>query len=66
MRMLNIDIETYSSVDITRSGVYAYVNAPDFEILLIAYALSKDGEDGPVKLLIWLPERKCRIICETP
>ncbi|AKN33789.1 XRE family transcriptional regulator [Clostridium carboxidivorans P7] len=36
--MLSIDIETYSSVDITKSGVYAYTEAEDFEILLFAYA----------------------------
>ena len=34
---LSIDIETYSSVDLVKSGVYAYTAAPDFEILLFAY-----------------------------
>ena len=43
MTILSIDIETYSSVDLTKSGVYAYTEAPDFEILLFGYAL----EDGP-------------------
>lgn len=38
MRELSIDIETYSSVDLTKSGVYAYSSAPDFRILLFAYA----------------------------
>lgn len=37
MRPLGIDIETYSSADIAKTGVYAYAEAPDFEILLIAY-----------------------------
>ena len=37
MRTLGIDIETYSSNDI-RYGVYKYVDAPDFEILLFGYA----------------------------
>ena len=37
MRTMSIDIETYSSVDLKEAGVYAYVDAPDFEILLIAY-----------------------------
>ena len=32
-----IDIETYSSVDLTKSSVYAYTEADDFEILLIGY-----------------------------
>lgn len=47
MRELGIDIETYSSVDLIKSGVYAYVNAPDFTILLFAYAF----DDGPVELV---------------
>lgn len=37
MRHLNIDIETYSSNDIG-AGVYKYVEAEDFQILLFAYA----------------------------
>ena len=43
MRQLAIDIETYSGVDLTKSGVYAYSSAPDFRILLFAYAY--DDED---------------------
>jgi len=39
MKTLAIDIETYSSVDLIEAGVYAYVDAPDFEILLIAYCI---------------------------
>lgn len=46
MRELSIDIETYSSKDLTESGVYAYANAPDFQILLFAYAF----DDGEVKI----------------
>lgn len=42
MREMSIDIETYSSVDIRTAGAYAYAQAPDFEILLIAYQM--DGE----------------------
>ena len=42
MREMSIDIETYSSVDLTKSGVYAYVNAPDFEILLFSYAFDSE------------------------
>lgn len=44
---LNIDIETYSSVDIKKAGLYRYVQAPDFQILLFAY--SWDGE--PVRVI---------------
>ena len=44
MRELGIDIETYSSNDLPSCGVYKYVEAPDFTILLFAYSV--DG--GPV------------------
>nr|WP_319488498.1 DNA polymerase [uncultured Caproiciproducens sp.] len=36
---LNIDLETYSSVPITKSGLYKYVQSPDFQILLFGYSL---------------------------
>lgn len=45
MRELGIDIETYSSNDLVGGGVYKYVEAPDFTILLFAYSI--DG--GPVQ-----------------
>ncbi|WP_462385382.1 DNA polymerase [Intestinibacillus massiliensis] len=44
---LSVDIETYSSVPIAKSGLYKYVQSPDFEILLLAYSL--DG--APVEAL---------------
>ena len=43
---LSIDLETYSSVDIKKSGAQAYMRSPDFEILLFAYNL--DGEHKAV------------------
>jgi DNA polymerase len=39
MHTLSIDIETYSSTDLIKSGVYKYAQAPDFTILLFAYSL---------------------------
>lgn len=39
---LYIDLETYSSVDLKTSGVYKYVESPDFEIVLLAYAFDDD------------------------
>jgi len=36
MKELGLDLETYSSVDIGKSGVYRYSESPDFEILLFA------------------------------
>ena len=47
MRTLAIDIETYSSVSLQKSGVYAYAESPDFEILLFGYA----WDDGPVEVI---------------
>lgn len=41
---LFIDVETYSSVDIKESGAYKYIESPDFEILILGYAL----DNGPV------------------
>ena len=46
-RRLFIDLETYSGVDISKAGAFKYVESPDFEILLLAYAL----DDGPVEVL---------------
>lgn len=40
--VLGIDIETFSSVDLPKCGVYRYVEAPDFEILLFAYAFDDE------------------------
>lgn len=39
MKNLEIDIETYSSVDLKKSGVYKYAESPDFEILLFGYSV---------------------------
>lgn len=47
MKELHIDIETYSSINLNKSGVYRYAEAPDFEILLFGYAI----DDGPVHVL---------------
>lgn len=42
MQTLGIDIETFSDVDLIKSGVYAYTASPHFEILLLAYAFDDD------------------------
>jgi DNA polymerase len=63
MQTLTIDIETFSSADLKTSGVYKYVQASDFEILLFAYAVDEDaveivdlaqGEGLPEKILVAL------------
>lgn len=46
-RTLAIDIETFSSVDLKKSGVYKYAEAPDFEIQLFSYSYN----EGPVTTL---------------
>lgn len=38
MRLLHIDLETYSSVNLQKAGLYKYVQSPDFQILLFAYS----------------------------
>lgn len=43
MRTISIDIESYSSVDLAKSGVYRYIESSDFEILLFGYSI--DGSD---------------------
>lgn len=45
MQTLSIDLETFSSQPLQKTGVYRYVESPDFEILLFAYSV--DG--GPVR-----------------
>ena len=47
MRTISIDIETYSSVDLAKSGVYRYAEAPDFEIILFGYSV----DAGPVQVV---------------
>lgn len=39
MKTINIDIETFSSTNISKSGVYKYVESEDFEVLLFAYSI---------------------------
>ena len=47
MTVLQIDLETYSSVDLKTCGIHRYVESPDFEILLFAYAY----DDDPVQVI---------------
>ena len=47
MKTLSIDIETYSSADLGKCGVYRYAEAPDFEILLFGYS----ADSGPVQVV---------------
>lgn len=47
MKTISIDIETYSSVNLAKSGVYKYSESDDFEILLFAYSV----DDSEVKVV---------------
>ena len=47
MSTLRIDLETYSDVDLKKSGVHRYVESPSFEILLLAFAF----DDEPVSVI---------------
>ena len=46
MKSLGIDLETFSSVDLLKCGVYRYASSPDFDILLFGYSV--DGGDVQV------------------
>ena len=63
MREIGIDIETYSSNDLTSCGVYKYVEADDFTILLFSYSVDggavqcvdfAQGETLPAEILVAL------------
>ena len=47
MHQISIDIETYSSVNLAKSGAYPYAASSDFELLLFGYAV----DFGPVKVI---------------
>jgi DNA polymerase len=47
MKSLSIDLETFSDVDLNKSGVYRYTESPAFEILLFGFA----RDDDPVTVL---------------
>ena len=63
MKTLSIDLETYSSADIGKTGVYRYSESPDFEILLFGYSIDgapvqlvdlMNGEQIPAEVLVAL------------
>ena len=39
MKTLSLDLETYSSADLNKTGVYRYAESPDFAILLFGYSV---------------------------
>lgn len=47
LKSIEIDIETFSSVDLAKCGVYRYAESPDFDILLFGYSV----DDGDVQVV---------------
>ncbi|MBA5728547.1 DNA polymerase [Aerococcaceae bacterium INB8] len=47
MRTISIDIETFSSVNLSKAGVYKYAESGDFEVLLFAYSI----DSGPAQVV---------------
>lgn len=47
MKKISIDIESYSDIDLTKSGVYRYAESPNAELLLFGYAV----DDGAVEVI---------------
>lgn len=46
---LHIDVETFSSVDITNCGSYKYFESPDFEILILCFCYIINGVKHSVR-----------------
>ena len=60
MKTLSIDIETYSQANLSKCGVYKYIESPDFDILLFGYSVDggevvvvdlANGEKLPTEVL---------------
>ncbi len=65
MKSIEIDIETYSDVDLYKCGVYKYASSPNFEILLFGFSVDGGevkvvdvacGEEIPAEILAALPD----------
>jgi len=39
MKTLSIDIETFSNINLSKSGVYRYAESDDFEVMLFGYSV---------------------------
>ena len=67
MNSISIDIESFSSVDLKKCGLYRYIESPDFEILLFGYSVDggevqvvdiANGESIPAHILTALTDNR--------
>ena len=67
MNSISIDIESFSSVDLKKCGLYRYIESPDFEILLFGYSVDggevqvvdiANGESVPAHILTALTDNR--------
>ena len=67
IKTLSIDIETYSDIDLSKCGVYKYMESAAFDILLFGYAINGGkvqvvdlacGETIPAKVIAALTDEK--------
>ena len=65
MRFITVDIETYSPQDITKVGAYRYAQDPDFQILLLGFAL-EDTDKVTVLDLTLEPDPRCCLYVSMP
>lgn len=65
IKMLSIDIESYSDVDLQKCGVYRYAQSPNFEILLFGVSINSgeimvydlaQGEKLPMGIIMALTD----------
>ena len=72
MKKLSIDIESYSDVDLTKSGVYSYAQSFNAELLLFGYSVDggdikvidvAQGEKIPTEILQALSNEKIEKWC---
>lgn len=64
IKEMSIDLETYSEVDIKKSGAYRYVESPEFEILL--FAVSINGSPVTVCGMDESLDTVCKLMGEVP
>ena len=69
MTTLYIDLETRSTVDLRRTGVYVYADDPSTDVIVACWAIDKEpiqtwfaGEPVPYELLVALRDQDTRVV----